>query len=196
MAAIAGIGSQLALAANTRPILTVYLLDESVAPSLVIIVARAQAGKMFTAAGISIQWHSGKPRLPQADNALVIQMKERTPEDFYPGSLALAMPYEGAHIQIFYQRIQEAVSPDTRPALLAHVLVHEITHMLQGINRHSEEGIMKAYWDPNDYHRMQSKPLAFTQNDIDLIQRGLTARAARSNKLNLVTEKHEPVTLR
>jgi hypothetical protein len=32
--------------------------------------------------------------------------------------------------------------------VLAHVLVHEITHILQGIDRHSESGVMKS---PGDY---------------------------------------------
>jgi hypothetical protein len=29
-------------------------------------------------------------------------------------------------------------------ALLAHVMAHEITHVLEGIDRHSSEGVMKA----------------------------------------------------
>jgi hypothetical protein len=28
-----------------------------------------------------------------------------------------------------------------------YVLVQEITHVLQGIKRHSDEGIVKAHWD-------------------------------------------------
>ena len=64
----------------------------------------------------------------------------------------------------------------TVPALLAHVLVHEIAHILQGINRHSDEGVMKAHWDANDYHLMQSKPLFFTPKEIDLIQLGVATR--------------------
>ena len=184
MAAAAGISCQAVAAGENKTVFTAYVLDESVAPSSVTMVAEAQAIKMLRTAGISLQWHSGRPRLPLAGNALVIQMEARTPRDFYPGALAFAMPYEGAHIQVFYPRLQEVVVPATIPALLAHVLVHEITHILQGISRHSEEGIMKAHWDIDDYRVMQFKPLTFTQLDSDLIQRSVATRMLRELAAN------------
>ena len=69
--------------------------------------------------------------------------------------------------------------------LLAHVLVHEITHILQGITRHSETGIMKAHWTPEDYEEMQLRPLSFTRKDIELIQIGLASptSCARPNSI-------------
>jgi hypothetical protein len=63
--------------------------------------------------------------------------------------------------------------------LLAHVLVHEITHVLEGISRHSATGIMKDRWDDNDYSEMRRKPLRFAQEDVNLIYDGLKARQAR-----------------
>jgi hypothetical protein len=86
------------------------------------------------------------------------------------------MPYDRIHIKVFYDRVRTTVHSQTVPALLAHVFVHEIAHVLQGFSRHSDEGIMKAHWDANDYHLMQSKPLAFTQKDLDFIRLGLAAR--------------------
>ena len=70
--------------------------------------------------------------------------------------------------------------PNQVHAVLAHVLVHEITHILQGLSRHSESGVMKARWDSQDFAQMSWKPLPFTAEDVDLIQRGLAARDARS----------------
>jgi hypothetical protein len=64
------------------------------------------------------------------------------------------------------------------PCLLAHVLVHEITHLLEGIDRHSESGVMKAHWSSDDTLEMAWKPLAFTEEDKYLIHRGLKLRAA------------------
>jgi hypothetical protein len=37
------------------------------------------------------------------------------------------------------------------PIILGHVLVHEITYILQGICRHSESRIMKARWELRDF---------------------------------------------
>jgi hypothetical protein len=65
------------------------------------------------------------------------------------------------------------------PSVLAHVLVHEITHVLEGIDRHSATGIMKDRWDDNDYFEMRRKPLRFAQKDVDLIYDGLKVRQAR-----------------
>jgi hypothetical protein len=97
-----------------------------------------------------------------------------------PNAFAYALPYEGTHIVVFYDRVQHVSTPSGRPSLLAHVLVHEITHILQGMPRHSGEGIMKANWDARDYSAMTWKPLVFTSEDIDLIHNGLARRAAQA----------------
>jgi len=61
------------------------------------------------------------------------------------------------------------------------VLVHEITHILQGVDRHSAQGVMKAQWDDNDYSAMAWKPLPFSPIDVELINRGLATRVARTS---------------
>jgi hypothetical protein len=63
-------------------------------------------------------------------------------------------------------------------AILAHVMTHEITHILQGAARHSETGVMKAHWDSQDFFQMTKGPLPFAPEDIDLIERGIRLRAA------------------
>ena len=61
--------------------------------------------------------------------------------------------------------------------LLAHVLVHEIAHILEGVNTHSESGIMKALWSDEDLFEMMKKPLTFTASDIRIIRFGLEVRS-------------------
>jgi hypothetical protein len=58
------------------------------------------------------------------------------------------------------------------------MLVHEITHILQGVSRHSDSGIMKARWEEDDYSHMDTKPLVFTKTHIVLIHQALNARAS------------------
>jgi hypothetical protein len=53
--------------------------------------------------------------------------------------------------------------------LLGHVLVHEITHVLQEVPRHSESGMMKARWEGADFARMRHQTLPFAEEDIRLI---------------------------
>ena len=94
-----------------------------------------------------------------------------------PGAFALARVYEGVHITVFWDRVQRRTNSLTAGVVLGHVLVHEITHILQGIDRHSETGVMKAGWTGKDFFQMTWKPLPFTPDDIYLIQRGLATRA-------------------
>ena len=83
---------------------------------------------------------------------------------------------------MFYDRVVENPSHNRvlTGYVLAHVLAHEITHILQGTCRHSDYGLMKARWDERDFRNMTSQRLLFAKEDIDLIYRGLSARAARA----------------
>jgi hypothetical protein len=64
--------------------------------------------------------------------------------------------------------------------VLGYVLVHEITHILEGISRHSESGLMKAHWDKADFFYMRGNALRFAQEDIKLIYLGLEGRSHTS----------------
>jgi hypothetical protein len=87
---------------------------------------------------------------------------------------------EGSHAWVFYDRAQRAARDDIGlAALLAHVMAHEIAHLLQGTIRHSESGILKANWSDTDCARMAYFPLKFTREDGILIHKGLEERWAR-----------------
>src|SRR5262249_1158427 len=60
-----------------------------------------------------------------------------------PKALAYAMPYEKTHMVVFLDRVRAVAEPNAVRFVLAYVLLHEITHMLEGMARHSETGIMK-----------------------------------------------------
>ena len=71
-------------------------------------------------------------------------------------------------------------SPRSATVVLAHVLVHEITHVLQRIDRHSDSGVMKAHWTLRDYAQMEKDPLPFAAEDIQLIKMGLPSWAGQA----------------
>jgi hypothetical protein len=145
-------------------------------PTSEVFRAEAQASQMFASIGVKLDWSCGKSGLQPA---IVISLATRTPENRKPGELAYALPYEGTHIVILYDRVRKML-PNQVPAVLAHVLVHEVTHILEGFPRHSESGVMKAHWDAQDFAQMTWNPLPFTADDVDLIHRALNAREARS----------------
>jgi hypothetical protein len=138
---------------------------------------------------VKLEWHDDR-RFCSApsEQTIAISFSHQTPADRLPGALAYALPYEGVHIEVFYDRIEHGYGPDMRSALLAHVLVHEITHILEGVSQHSDRGIMKARWDADDRGEMLRIPLPFAPQDIVMIHEGLKARAAHQGRGTLLAQ--------
>lgn len=158
----------------------VYLRDNASALPEVKSRAKTLAAKMFAGIGVQIEWHTGCPPASSVERALAIELVTDIPQTFRPRALAYAQPFERVHIQIFYDRIKGALAPTE---LLAHVMVHEITHILEGADHHSDSGIMKARWTGDDLVQMRRNPLAFAEEDLILIRQGLAARASGSATL-------------
>ena len=179
IAAMTLMAAMVGMAAEPRQLqqkLTVYLRDNATVPPAVRTPALECANKMFATIGIRLDWRSGEPPRTSSTRPIGIELATDTPANLLPGALGYAMPYEGVHIRVFYDRIQSEVVP--RTGLLAHVLVHEITHILQGIYRHSDSGVMKEVWTYRDHLQMRTEPLPFTPQDVELIQLGLASRAS------------------
>ncbi len=136
-------------------------------------LAELLADRIFGGIGLRMDWRCGVPPASLPERSIVIDLSI-APKDHQPHPIAYALPYEGVHIQIFYDRIEEEPNP---AAMLGYVFVHEITHILQGVIRHSEYGIMKPRWTAADLDQMAYQDLAFTPADVQLIRIGIAARA-------------------
>jgi hypothetical protein len=140
--------------------------------------AEVLASRMFAEIGVHIDWRAANS-CAGFGNALTVSISDNTPANQLPGALAYALPYEGTHIIVLYDRIKRQVDGSMVSRLLAHVLVHEITHILQRVGRHSASGVMKARFNETDQFKMKGKGLRFTKEDIDLIHIGLDWRQAQ-----------------
>ena len=145
--------------------------------------AKKVASVILASSGVKIQWHD--PSKCPAE-AIIITLSNNEPASLRPGLLAYALPFEGTHVVVFYDRVKNdrvKNRPGYASSVLGHVIAHEITHILQGAMWHSETGIMKAQWSGADFQEMDWKPLQFTDEDIMRIQRGLkmweASRASR-----------------
>jgi len=178
MAAISLLGTNVwaRQSVQSGPGVSVCLADSG--HTLIRYQATAMAAKMYAAIGVTLDWQTSR-RACKSDGVIHIELTDGTPEKLMPGALAYAMPFEGVHIRIFFDRLERNVPEGTLPFLLAHVMVHEIGHILQGVSRHSLTGVMKARWMPEDYRTMQVSYLPFTDEDVLYIRNGLEARAAR-----------------
>jgi hypothetical protein len=172
---MAWLAGTLAHAGQPQYKLTVYLLDKANDGYLNYTQAETLASRMFAVIGISLEWTKGKPADESPQQPIIIEVVTGTPENFKPGSLAYALPYEGSHITVFVDRIENMRAASN---VLAHVMVHEITHILQGISRHSATGVMKERWTAGDFSGMRFRPLPFTDYDAALILEGIRRRAA------------------
>ncbi|MBZ5618954.1 MAG: M56 family metallopeptidase [Acidobacteriia bacterium] len=133
------------------------------------------ASRIFHEVGVALEWHkSGGICGAGPGKAIVITLSQTAAASNHPNAFAYAQPFEGVHIVVFYHRVEMAVDGFARyvPAVLGHVLAHEIAHVLQAKAQHSPTGIMKQHWDPSDYRRMIRVPLEFTPHDVLLMQAG------------------------
>jgi len=172
--------------------LRAYLIDTRADYRHGLYCAEALASRIFAAGGLELSWRTGLPAATPALSELtfVITVADQTPADRKPGAMALALAYEGVHLTVYYDRVTDLAKFNPDP-VLGHVFVHEITHLLQGVDRHSETGLMKARYTSEDAFHMLTRPLLFTQEDISLIHLGI---AHRMRAANLVAKSADAAT--
>ncbi len=141
--------------------------------------ARAAASRVFDRVGIQLDWRNTEGRCA-GGRGLIVTVALATPNDQHPGALAYAMPYEATHIVLLYDRVLATVARPAVPSLMGYVLAHEIAHMLEGVDRHSPEGVMKAHWSSRDYADMQLGRLSFAPENVELMREGVARFAASS----------------
>jgi hypothetical protein len=156
----------------------------------VFVWSRAIVSRIYSGIGVGISWHRGLDGCPP--EAIFISVTDRTPPTLLPRALAYALPYKSAFIRVFYDRIEQSGPEPLHGSLFAHVLAHEIAHVLERSDRHSDRGLMKPHWDSKDFAQMTFKPLQFTQLDIDLIYEGLQARSGNRPRSKQVAGQQEP----
>jgi Zn-dependent protease with chaperone function len=171
--------------ARPRIDVMVYVKNSKVVPHRTSREARATASWMYARIGVHLAWQDDEPRTPDTFTSpmiIEVQFNVGTPRKVHPGALAYASPIaKRGSVIVLWDRIREESGlRELEGAILAHVLAHEIGHVLQGSARHSDIGVMKAQWDEQDFEAMERTPLRFTSTDLDLIKQGLNRRMTRA----------------
>lgn len=158
----------------------VYMGNANSPPASVEFAARATVTWMYARIGVRLAWRDGEaPGSDDCGSPATVQVAfgAGAPPDASADALAYAFPFGSGSggITVLYTRIAAAGGSSSRAqAILAHVLAHEIGHILQRTNYHAHTGVMKAHWNGQDYDSMGRKPLEFTSLDADLIAQGLS----------------------
>jgi len=177
-------GSLPASALNVQSPVMIYVQTDTGDPRLALIRHGAQdvAAGVLAKAGVQVIWHTGAPHDEQGEPPITIEIRSHVPEPFHRGSFAYAEIFGGAHITILYERLEYKDGAHATTMLLAHVLAHEIAHILQSFDHHSQQGIMKAHWTHDDLVQMSRRPLRFDAEDVALIRDGLSHRVLRPKR--------------
>jgi len=153
---------------ETRHKLTACLQVEIPDPHLISRLAQGLATRIFADNGIPLDWRACEPA-GESSRTIVVHLVSGKREGLLSGVLGYAMP-DRRYIVIFYDRIETMQDPWN---VLGHVMVHEITHIIQGVSRHSDTGLMKPHWSNHDLRVMRYKPLPFAREDLILLYTAL-----------------------
>lgn len=162
--------------AEPRQKLPVYVRFRAPDRHAVTFMANELAARMFADIGISLKLKSCQPATESGRLPIVIDVISETGESSSPRTVGYSLRYEGSHISIFLDLIEKTDYP---AYVLAHVMVHELAHILQGVSRHSNTWVMKARWNTKDYCEMRLRRVRFPYEDVGLICEGLAARRAK-----------------
>jgi len=155
--------------------ITVLVNDSAHVAPLVLSQAESEAGRIFRAAGVEIEW-VGCPSgsaiaedecrgIPGANQfVLHIVPTGKTSSDLVFGLAFLGEGGSGKYCDVFYNRIAEAhhESDVSLSQLLGMVAAHELGHLLLGSHAHSYVGIMTPVWRRELLRRLDMGNLLFT----------------------------------
>ena len=141
-------------------LVTVFTYDRAGVPGAVMARAKRVATAAFAAAGVEVRWVEGKRlgelREVAAGEMLTVVFDGPAPAQASPQAMAFTHVGGGADadVHVFYNRVASFEDRVYMPEFLGNVLAHELTHALEGVARHSSEGLMKAVWSGRDYAGM------------------------------------------
>ncbi len=159
----------------------VSLGSANLANAATLIKAKTVAAEVFGGIGVGLGWSAkGIPDNRRCVIRIKALLEISSSFHEHPDSLAYATVGVRAdrEVHIFIDRVAAMVPESSFGILLGHVLAHEITHVLEGVPRHSERGLMKARWGRSDLQRLVDHPLRFDLVDQALIHAALADAAS------------------
>ena len=166
-----------ATASDRGPKITVLVNDSvSVEPS-VLRQAEREAGRLFEAAGIEIQWvncaqtNDCRRILRPEEFVLHIVPGGKTRSDLVFGEAFLGEDGRGQYSDVFFDRLRQEQEDVDLALLLGAVSAHELGHLLLGSNSHSGIGIMEPRWQKDSVWKVGKGMLQFTQAQGELMRK-------------------------
>jgi hypothetical protein len=162
---------------KAEPDVTVLVKTDDQPGIVVLLPAEITTSAIFAKIGVRLVW-AAEGGSSRAATGLVVRVHiTDRPRAAREATLGFACPYaDGIQpVTIMWDRVRSQCRDVARqaPVLLAHVMAHEVAHVLQGVSHHAADGLMKAQWTMGDLREMRWHPLPFTDADASLIRSGL-----------------------
>jgi hypothetical protein len=165
------------MGASQDRIVCLFIEDPSVVDWSILTNAKLVATAILKNGGVELKWLKSHRAVACAGWLITLNLSGPAPDSMPPDALGYSLPYATgrARVTVFLDRLRPlfARAPNWQGSLLGHVIVHELIHVLQGIARHTDYGLMKARWSEDDIQQMGVRPLGLTPIDVLLIRRGM-----------------------
>lgn len=148
-------------------------------------LAKGYASRIYHSVGIKLHWKTGctqaewnGPGTASAPNLTTIGIgwARKAPPTMPSGARASARPFQqvGERVTLYCDRLTPLFEQrELAPAILGHILAHEIGHVLMGYNGHTTEGLMKAAWSNDEQTAMLHRVMQFTPENVAQLHRSL-----------------------
>jgi hypothetical protein len=165
--------------------MTVSVCNKAGVDDRILSAAEFIASGIFRRAGVEVQWIGAGDcsLLPHATHIAVVILSNAPLGWSSRDAMGLAPSRTGDYRRayVFYDRVQEfAESKADRRfhfagpyIVLAHVIAHEIGHLLIPGEAHTANGIMRARWKYSDWVRASHGSLLFPPDQVRIIRNGL-----------------------
>lgn len=164
------------------PQITLSVYNDARVPEQVLAKAEREATRIFRQAEVKLVWIACSPSRRQgaSDPACVNRMGGSqlavriVPWSSTSGGAAFGVAFlspegHGAYSDVFYgsvEKLHEDWHIDIA-TLLAHVIAHEVGHLLLGEHAHAELGIMRPKWHGEELRSIAMGGLLFTPSQIE-----------------------------
>jgi hypothetical protein len=166
----------MALAGPEKSHIVVLVNNSSQVTPSVLQQAKDETARVFSAAGVEIEWvncgsegTNDKCRVVPGFDEFVLHIvpSGKTSTDSVFGEAFLDEDGSGKYSDVFFERIEQADrmwGADTG-RLLGAVAAHELGHLLLGSHAHSHVGIMEPMWREQSLRRIGMGTLLFTKEE-------------------------------
>jgi len=154
------------------------------APAATVARAESEVTRMYDEVGVHVAWDRTSAAHSSYDVVRVILLEYESGQlrrtgDTVMGA-AIRAPGGSRIAYVFYRRVQAEAERYvvSTPFVLACAIAHEVGHLLMPGGGHSRDGIMRACWNRDDFHRADQSALRFSDDQVVVMRAQLAVRDA------------------